>query len=250
MSLATILIVEDDPAIRRALADALKFHTYAVREAADGQAGLSAALASDVDLVLLDLLMPKKDGLTVLTELRRSRARLPVIILTARGQEQDRVKGLKAGADDYVVKPFSVVELIARVEAVLRRSAERPTSVRTLTIAGRTIDFERREVTLAENGGAARVVLSDMESRVLEYLSANRGRAVAREELLSSVWGVDPRNSGTRTVDMTIARLREALADDPSAPAVILTVRGKGYMLAGDSAATDANAASARRDAP
>lgn len=249
MPLATILIVEDDPAIRRALADALKFHTYSVREAADGQAGLHAALASDIDLVLLDLLMPKKDGITLLTELRRSRARLPVIILTARGQEQDRVKGLKAGADDYVVKPFSVVELIARVEAVLRRSAERPTTLRTLTIAGRTIDFERREVAL---GGATgtRVVLSDMESRVLEYLSANRGRAVAREELLSNVWAVDPRNSGTRTVDMTIARLREALADNPSEPVVILTVRGKGYMLAGESPAGETNAAPARRDAP
>ncbi len=248
MPLATVLIVEDDAAIRRALGDALRFHGYVVREAGDGQAGLDAALASDVDLVLLDLLMPKKDGITVLTELRRSRARLPVIILTARGQEQDRVRGLKAGADDYVVKPFSVVELVARVEAVLRRSAERPTSVRTLTIGGRVIDFERREVALASG---ARVVLSDMESRVLEYLSANRGRAVAREELLSHVWGVDPRNSGTRTVDMTIARLREALGDNPSEPAVILTVRGKGYMLAGDAVADgDGRAVLPRRGAP
>ena len=238
MPLGTVLVVEDDSAIRRAVTDALKFHGYAVREAPDGRAGLDAALAGEVDLVLLDLLMPRMDGLSVLAELRRDKPRLPVIILTARGQEQDRIKGLKAGADDYVVKPFSVVELIARVEAVLRRSAERPTSVRSLRIAGRSIDFERREVLLP---GGARVVLSDMESRVLEYLSANRGRAVARDELLTHVWGVDPRNSGTRTVDMTIARLREQLGDDPGEPAVILTVRGKGYMLAAESRDRDDN---------
>jgi two-component system, OmpR family, alkaline phosphatase synthesis response regulator PhoP len=231
MPLGTVLVVEDDPAIRRAVADALQFHGYAVREAPDGRAGLDAALGVDVDLVLLDLLMPRMDGLSVLGELRKARARLPVIILTARGQEQDRVKGLKAGADDYIVKPFSVTELIARVEAVLRRSAERPGAVRSLRIAGRLIDFERREATLP---GGGRVMLSETEARVLEYLSANRGRAVAREELLSRVWGVDPRNSGTRTVDMAIARLREQLGDDPGEPAVVLTVRGKGYMLAGE----------------
>src|SRR5690349_2136699 len=122
MPLGNVLVVEDDPAIRRGLVDALRFSGYSVREAPDGQAGLEAALADGTDLVLLDILMPKMDGLQVLEELRRVKPALPVIFLTARGQEQDRVKGLKLGADDYVVKPFSAQELLARVEAVLRRS--------------------------------------------------------------------------------------------------------------------------------
>lgn len=230
MPLGTLLVVEDDAAIRRGLVDALGFAGYQVREAPDGRAGLDAALAPGVDLVLLDILMPRMDGLAVLAELRKARPALPVIFLTARGQEQDRVKGLRTGADDYVVKPFSVGELLARVEAVLRRSAERPAAVSTLTIAGRTIDFERREITY--NG--ERTPISQREAEVLAYLAANRGRAVAREELLSRVWGVDPRGMATRTVDMAVARLREQLKDDPADPVVIVTVRAKGYMLAAE----------------
>ena len=126
MALARILVVEDDAAIRRGLVDALKFASYEALEAADGQAGLASALGAEVDLVLLDVLMPKMDGFTVLKELRKAKPALPVIVLTAKGEEQDRVRGLKEGADDYVVKPFSATELLARVEAVLRRSAERP----------------------------------------------------------------------------------------------------------------------------
>jgi two-component system alkaline phosphatase synthesis response regulator PhoP len=232
MALGTVLVVEDDSAIRRAVADALRFHGYAVREAGDGQAGLALALTEGIDLVLLDLLMPKLDGLGVLAALRPARARLPVIVLTARGQEEDRVRGLKAGADDYVVKPFSVAELVARVEAVLRRSAERPGAVGAVRVRGRRIDFERREVGFDDG---QTIVLSELEARVLEYLSVNRGRAVARDELLSRVWGVDPRNSATRTVDMTVARLREQLRDqagEGGVNEVIITVRGKGYMLA------------------
>jgi DNA-binding response OmpR family regulator len=228
--LGTLLVVEDDAAIRRGLVDALGFAGYLVREAPDGRAGLDAALAPGVDLVLLDILMPRMDGLAVLAELRKARPALPVIFLTARGQEQDRVKGLRTGADDYVVKPFSVGELLARVEAVLRRSAERPAAVSTLTIAGRAIDFERREVVY--NG--ERAAISQREAEVLAYLAANRGRAVAREELLSRVWGVDPRGVTTRTVDMAVARLREQLRDDPAHPVVIITVRAKGYMLAAE----------------
>ncbi|MCC6659720.1 MAG: response regulator transcription factor [Phycisphaerales bacterium] len=234
MPLATLLVVEDDHAIRRGLVDALTFHAYAVREAADGRAGLDAALAEGVDLVLLDVLMPKMDGLAVIAELRRARPTLPVIFLTARGQEEDRVRGLKLGADDYVVKPFGIGELLARVEAVLRRSPERPARVEKLTIAGRRVDFQRREVTLPDG---TRVELTPRESEVLQYLAGSRGRAVAREELLSRVWGVDPRGMSTRTVDMTVARLRELLRDDPDSPGVIATVRGKGYMLAAEPAA-------------
>lgn len=231
MPLGTLLVVEDDSAIRRGLVDALRFAGYQVREAVDGRDGLDAALGDGIDLVLLDILMPRMDGIQVLEQLRRSKPSLPVIFLTARGQEQDRVKGLKSGADDYVVKPFSVGELTARVEAVLRRTPERPSGVMKLAIAGRGIDFERREITHTDGG---REPLSQREAEVLAYLACNRGRAIAREELLSRVWGVDPRGVTTRTVDMAVARLRVQLRDDPDSPQVIQTVRGKGYMLAPD----------------
>ncbi|MBX3317733.1 MAG: response regulator transcription factor [Phycisphaeraceae bacterium] len=229
MPLASVLVVEDDPAIRRGLCDALRFAGYAADDAPDGEAGLRAATSRDYDIVLLDILMPKMDGLTVLSRLREVKPSIPVIFLTARGEEQDRVKGLRLGADDYVVKPFSASELIARVEAVLRRSAERPKSVSTLTIAGRTIDFRRREATLTDG---TRVLLAQKEAEVLEYLAQNPGRAISRDELLQRVWKLDPRGMHTRTVDMAVARLREQLGDDPNNPRVIATVRAKGYMLA------------------
>ncbi len=231
MPLGRVLVVEDDAAIRRGICDSLKFAGYETVEAVDGQAGLTAALTVEPDIVLLDVLMPRMDGFTVLAELRKSKATLPVIVLTAKGEEQDRVRGLKQGADDYVVKPFSVSELLARVEAVLRRSAERPRAVAKLGIAGREIDLERREVSLP---GGARELMSERETELLAYLVANRGRAVSRDELLSRVWGLDPRGMHTRTVDMTVARLREILRDDPAAPSVIVTVRAKGYMLAAE----------------
>jgi len=178
--------------------------------------------------VLLDIRMPRMDGLAVLSALRRAKPALPVIFLTARGEETDRVTGLRAGADDYVVKPFSAAELLARVAAVLRRSAERPTGLPRLTVPGLSVDFERREVVFE---GGERTVLPQREAEVLAYLAANRGRAISRDELLGRVWGVDPRGVATRTIDMTIARLRLALHDDPAEPRVILTVRAKGYML-------------------
>jgi two-component system, OmpR family, alkaline phosphatase synthesis response regulator PhoP len=234
--LGTVLVVEDDAAIRRGLVDALKFSGYIVREASDGQAGLEGALGAGVDLVLLDILMPKMDGLEVLSTLRRSKPSLPVIFLTARGQEEDRVRGLKSGADDYIVKPFSIGELMARVEAVLRRSPERPQRLDSFQIDGMTIDFERREIV---HDGGERTVIPQREAELLAYLAAHRGRAIGREELLLRVWGVDPRGVATRTVDMAVARLREQLRDDPDDPRVIITVRGKGYMLAaGESGAS------------
>ncbi len=229
MPLGRILVVEDDAAIRRGLVDCLKFGSYDAVEAPDGKAGLDAALALELDLVLLDLLMPRMDGLTMLKELRVSKPQLPVIILTAKGEEADKVRGLKAGADDYVVKPFSATELLARVEAVLRRSAERPSPVKQLEIEGRRVDLERREV---RHGDGSVERMSDKEALVMQYLSMHRGRAISRDELLQRVWGLDPRGVQTRTVDMAVARLRELLRDDAENPRVIATVRGKGYMLA------------------
>ncbi len=224
-----ILVVEDDPAIRRGLIDALSFAGYATREASEGAGGLTAALESDCDLLLLDLVLPGTDGLAVLRELRALRRPLPVIILTARGSEDDRVRGLALGADDYVVKPFSIKELLARIEAVLRRSPARPPAVWRLAFEGGLADLERHEVAF-DNG--ERSELSDRERQLLHYLACHAGRAVSRDELLARVWGLNPAGITTRTIDMHIARLREKLRDDKESPRILLTVRGQGYMLA------------------
>ncbi|MEQ9206068.1 MAG: response regulator transcription factor [Phycisphaerales bacterium] len=229
MSQGVLVVVEDDASIRRGLVDALSYSGYTVHEASDGEQGLKLCLSVEADLVLLDIMMPKMDGLAVLKELRKPKPDVPVIFLTARGEETDRISGLKLGADDYIVKPFSLDELIARIEAVFRRVPARPSQRKSLTIAGRQIDFERREAVL-ENG--TRRTLTEREAEVIGFLAANPGRAVSRDELLQKVWGLDPRGTHTRTVDMAIARIRESLDDEPTNPQVIKTVRGKGYMLA------------------
>jgi DNA-binding response OmpR family regulator len=223
-----VLTVEDDAAIRRGIVDALRFAGYDVLEAADGQTGLEMASRRQFDLLLLDLVLPKRDGFEILREVRRLRPTLPVIVLTARGEEADRVRGLRDGADDYVVKPFSVKELLARVEAVLRRTAERPIDVSEIEVPGGTIDLARREVRF---GKGSRTELSEREAELLRYLAVNAGRAVAREELLANVWRIPPRGVSTRTIDMHVTRLREKLHDDSAEPKVLLTVRGKGYMF-------------------
>jgi DNA-binding response OmpR family regulator len=228
MTRPCILTIEDDAAIRRGIVDALRFAGYDTLEAGDGQTGLEMASRRQFDLLLLDLVLPKRDGFEILREVRRLRPTLPVIVLTARGDEADRVRGLRDGADDYVVKPFSVKELLARVEAVLRRSAERPVDVSEIAVPGGTIDLARREVRFAK---AERVDLSEREAELLRYLAANAGRAVAREELLANVWRIPPRGVSTRTIDMHVTRLREKLRDDSAEPNVLLTVRGKGYMF-------------------
>jgi DNA-binding response OmpR family regulator len=224
-----IVVIEDEQAIRRGVGDALRASGYEVAEAGDGIQGLTEASRAGVDLVLLDLLLPRRDGLEVLRELRLVRPGLPVIILTARGTEDDRVRGLKMGADDYVVKPFSARELLARVEAVLRRVPGRPGAVRGARLGRAVIDLERREVFWSEH---ERAELSETESAILGFLVAHHRRAVSRHELLERVWGLEPQGLETRTVDMHIARLRTKLRD-PSGqrtPEAILTVRAHGYM--------------------
>ncbi len=229
MSNCRILVVEDDAAIRRGIVDALRFAKYEVTDCADGEAGLEQALGGGFDLLLLDVMLPGIDGFQILDSLRLERSPLPVILITARGAEDDRVRGLRSGADDYVVKPFSARELLARVEAVLRRAPERPATVRKVTNGSIAIDLERREAILA-NGES--VQLSEKEAQLITYLAVHPGRAVTRDELLKRVWGLDPRGVTTRTIDMHIARLREKLEDDPNTPSFVSTVRGKGYMLA------------------
>ncbi len=240
MKAPRIVVVEDEPAIRRGIADALRACGYEVAEAADGVKGLAEASLPDTDLVLLDLMLPRKDGMEVLRELRLSRPTVPVIILTARGTEDDRVRGLKTGADDYVVKPFSARELLARVEAVLRRSLGRSAEVHQARLGHARIDMQRREVIWGEG---RRSDLSETESAILAFLVANRKRAVSREELLSRIWGIEPVGLETRTVDMHIARLRNKLRDPAGLPTpeAILTVRAHGYMAGPDLHAVDAS---------
>src|SRR3954452_19280731 len=181
-----ILLIEDDAAIRRGVADALRFAGYRTLEAANVPDGRETARTADLDLILLDLVLPGaagQGGLDILRDVRTTRPTLPVIVMTARGEENERVTGLKLGADDYVVKPFGIKELLARVEAVLRRSPQRPTDVSTIRFAGGVIDLARCEARFTVGG---RVELSEREMELLRYLAANAGRAISREELLSS----------------------------------------------------------------
>jgi DNA-binding response OmpR family regulator len=229
MPLQTILTIEDDSPIRRGVVDALTYAGYCVLESGDGHEGCQLALRRELDLLLLDMVLPGKMGLEILREVRNVRPTLPIIILSARGEEQDRIGGLRLGADDYVVKPFSVGELLARVAALLRRSPSRPSDINELSLAGGHVDFARCEVTFDDG---QRVELSEREQQLLRYLAQHSGRAVSRDELLENVWQIDSRGVSTRTVDMHVARLREKLRDDSDDPRVLVTVRGRGYMLA------------------
>ncbi len=238
MNRRRIVVIEDEAPIRRGIMDMLRAAGYEPVEAADGAAGLDEGRRLGVDLILLDLRLPRMDGMEVLTELRRTHPNLPIIILTARGSEDDRVRGLKGGADDYVVKPFSARELLARVEAVMRRSPERPVPVRSLVAGGRQVDLERREIRQPDG---QLVQLSEMEASILGHLAANNGRVVSRDELLSCVWGISSDALETRAVDMHITRLRGKLAspNDDETVDWVVTVRGKGYKLGPDVAAND-----------
>ncbi len=262
MAATRLVVIEDEHPIRRGVADALRASGYEVAEAGDGARGLEEAVRPGVGLVLLDLMLPRRDGLDVLAALRKTRPSLPVIILTARGSEDDRVRGLKMGADDYVVKPFSARELLARVEAVLRRAkpaaanghttnGEETTwpppddAPHTARLGRATIDLRRREVAW---GAGERGELSETESAILLFLLNHRERAVSREELLTHVWGIEPSGLETRTIDMHVARLRTKLRD-PSGrktPEAILTVRSHGYMAAPDLVPLQEHAAEGR----
>ena len=223
-----ILTIEDDPAIRRGIVDSLKATGYVVWQAERADTGVESALTRPCDLVLLDLVLPGGNGLDVLQQIRCEKPTLPVIILTARGEESDRVKGLKLGADDYVVKPFSVDELLARVEAVLRRSPARGASRPELTLPVGSVDWTTREIKVS---GKEIQTLSQRELELLDYLARHPGRAIDRDELLRGVWQIDAKGVSTRTVDMHIARLREKVQPAAGDLELIKTVRGRGYMI-------------------
>ena len=227
MNERVILVIEDDLSIRRGMVDALRHASYTVREAGDGVTGSDMALAGGLDLVLLDLVLPRRDGIEVLRRIRREDPALPLIVVTARGAEEERVLGLELGADDYVVKPFSARELLARVEAVLRRSPDRPRAIRRIELANGEIDLDGCQIRFSDGGCED---LSKLEADVLRYLARNRDRIVSRDELLVRVWQQKPHLIATRSVDMTIARLRKKLRSNGSRE-VLVTIRGKGYRL-------------------
>jgi two-component system alkaline phosphatase synthesis response regulator PhoP len=220
-----ILIVDDEPEIVRGLEDNLRFEGYDTSAAFDGEEALRRATTEAPDLVLLDVMMPRLSGWDVCRELRRRGIDVPIIMLTARGEEADRVGGLELGADDYVAKPFSLRELLARVRAVLRRPGPRQTFE---TFAFGDVRIHRRSRRVVKAG--AEVRLTRKEFDLLVYLVLHRGEIVTRDRLLDEVWGYE-RFPTTRTVDTHVLRLRRKLEPDPDRPVWIETVHGQGYKL-------------------
>jgi DNA-binding response OmpR family regulator len=224
-----LLIIEDELPMRTALADALSGEGYRILTAADGRAGLDRALAEKPDLILLDLMMPKLDGFSVCAELRRLSNPAPILMLTAKGQIEDRVKGLDVGADDYLVKPFSTEELFARVRALLRRSQKALKPLHTLEIGEVRIDFARQQAWR----GKKPLHLTAKEFSMLRLLAESEGEAVSRDCFLDAVWGYTAFPT-TRTVDMHIATLRAKIEKNPEKPRFIHTVHGVGYRLSAE----------------
>ena len=228
---STLLVVEDDEAMAVALRDGFEFEGYEVLLARDGQSGLELALSGRADLIVLDVMLPKITGLEICKRLRADGHTVPVIMLTARGQEIDKVLGLKLGADDYVTKPFSFMELTARVEAVLRRSqrgAETSRETTTYSFGDVVVDFTHHEVTKAGEP----VELSPREFRLLAYCIDHHGEVLSRDQLLDAVWGYDS-IPFTRTVDTHVAKLRKKIESTPSDPEFLITVHRLGYKFVG-----------------
>ena len=227
-----VLVVEDEAPMRMALEDTLKAAGYRVMSAADGEAGMALAIGEKPDLILLDIMMPKLDGLALCAELRRQTLATPVLMLTARGQVEDRVAGLDTGADDYLVKPFSADELLARVRALVRRGQRKTGTPDTIVLGDIVIDLVKQT---ARRGRKA-LQFTAREYAMLRLLAQSRGEPVTRERFLDVVWGYTAFPT-TRTVDMHVAALRAKIEPDPENPRWITTVHGVGYRLelSGDS---------------
>ncbi len=223
-----ILLIEDEPGLVLTLTDRLSREGYAVESAGDGESGLARARADAFDLLLLDLMLPRMSGFDVCRELRRRGVDAPIIMLTARGQIADKVVGLKLGADDYVTKPFEMAELLARIEANLRRVPAMPDRGDGYVFGDVRIDFRKAEAIRAGQP----IDLSAREFQLLRYFVEHRGATVSREELLNDVWGYNVMPS-TRTVDVHVAWLRQKIEPNPRHPQFILTVHGMGYKFAG-----------------
>jgi two-component system response regulator RegX3 len=224
-----ILIVEDEEAIRTGLMDVLVFHGFEVDCAADGNEGLDKALGGSFDLILLDIMLPGMDGFEICNRIRSRDRDQPIIMLTARSSDEDIIQGLSLGADDYVAKPFSVAQLVLRVQAVLRRSRIAVAMDHQLQL-GDGIEIDSRN--LSGRRGEQALSFTRREVEILQYLKANSERPVSRDELLSRVWGYAKNlQLETRTVDIHIAKLRRKIEPDPAQPRYLLTVRGAGYRL-------------------
>ena len=224
---ARLLLAEDEPSLVTTLGDRLRAEGYAVETVGDGEAAVLAALGGSFDLLLLDVMLPGRDGFEVCRELRRRGAALPVLMLTARTQVVDRVVGLKLGADDYLTKPFETVELLARIEALLRRAGGGMADGDGATAFGDVqADFRRGEV---RRGGAA-VALAPRELELLQYFVAHPGELLSRDRLLDEVWGYDSAVQ-SRTVDVHVGGLRQKLEEDPARPRFFRTVHGRGYRF-------------------
>ncbi len=224
-----ILLVEDEPSLVLTLTDRLISEGYEVEAVGDGDTAVDRAVTGSFDMVLLDVMLPGRDGFEVCRELRQRGLQIPIVMLTARGQVVDRVVGLKLGADDYVTKPFEMIELLARMEAIFRR-ARSPLSSPAGTYAFGDVRVDFRSGEVFRDG--APVTLSALEFKLLAFFIQNRGALLTRDELLDKVWGYDAMPT-TRTVDVHVASLRQRLERNPSRPEHILTVHGRGYRFGG-----------------
>ena len=224
-----ILIVEDEPAIRTGLMDVFVFHGYDVDSAADGHTGLEKALSGTFDLILLDVMLPGRDGFDLCNRVRAVDRDQPIIMRTAKGSDEDIIQGLSLGADDYVAKPFSVAQLVLRVQAVLRRARVSAALDHVIRLGDQVeVDIPN----LAGWRGEQTLSFTRREMEILEYLYANRERPVSRDELLNKVWGyARDLDLETRTVDIHIAKLRRKIEPNPAEPRYLTTVRGAGYRL-------------------
>jgi DNA-binding response OmpR family regulator len=220
-----ILVIEDEPDLARGLRDALEFEQFDVSTCARGREGIKHLREHGTDLVILDLMLPDVNGFTVCEEIRKSHPVIPIIMLTARSQETDKIRGLAAGADDYVTKPFSIGELVARIGAIFRRLYRTSTN-ETLQIGQATIDLRRHELTCHRKTMA----LSFYEVEILRLLAERQGEPVTREEIMEKIWGVTSFSS-SRTVDNFVLKLRKKIEEDASSPKHILTIYGTGYRL-------------------
>ncbi len=225
----TVLLAEDEPVVARGLKDALAFHGFRVEWESDGERALESARSGRADLLILDVMLPNLDGFEICRRLRAEGNRIPTLMLTARTDEEDRVRGLDVGADDYVVKPFSVREVIARVQAMFRRIDMERAPADDVRVGAARVDY--RSLTIIRDGDDAPVTFPDKEAGVLRYLLENPGKVVTRDELLLHVWKYPVSGVETRTVDNYIVRLRQRIEPDPSKPTVLVTVRGRGYRL-------------------
>jgi DNA-binding response OmpR family regulator len=223
-----LLVIDDELLILRVLEDSLTFAGYQVATATDGEQGLRKAKEEDFDLILLDIMLPKMDGFEVCKELRKANVTTPVLMLTGKNLEVDKVLGLELGADDYVTKPFSPRELLARVKAILRRTRREPEEYGTYRFGDVVIDFQRYEAIRGEKP----LALTTLEFALLHLFIRRRGEVLRRDTILNEVWGGEA-GVDSRTVDVHVAHLRKKIEDDPAHPQYLLSVRGVGYKFTG-----------------